>query len=63
MPRAEQLMLAAIPKMPPAMKNMLPGALPEVMAKIMPPMLPGVAVLVAPQMTAYLENEALQRRK
>jgi Fe-S oxidoreductase len=61
MPKAEQLMLAAIPKMPPAMKNMLPGALPEVMAKIMPPMLPGVAVLVAPQMTAYLEKEALKR--
>ena len=47
--------------MPPPMKNMLPGALPEVMAKIMPPMLPGVAVLVAPQMTAYLENEAIKR--
>jgi Fe-S oxidoreductase/FAD/FMN-containing dehydrogenase len=61
MPKAQELMLKAIPKMPPPMKNMLPGALPEVMAKIMPPMLPGVAVLVAPQMTAYLENEAIKR--
>ena len=56
-------MLAAIPKMPPAMKNMLPGALPEVMAKIMPPLLPGVAVIVAPQMTAYLEKQAITRGK
>jgi hypothetical protein len=42
---------------------MLPDALPEVMAKIMPPLLPGVAVLVAPQMTAYLEKQAITRGK
>ncbi|MFC2025257.1 hypothetical protein ACFLTG_02475 [Chloroflexota bacterium] len=47
MPRAQQLMQAAIPNMPPAMKNMLPG----------------VAPLVAPQMTAYLENEARKKEK
>jgi Fe-S oxidoreductase/FAD/FMN-containing dehydrogenase len=63
MPRAQQIMLAAIPKMPPAMKNMLPEALPEVMSAIMPPLLPGVALLVAPEMTAYLENQAKQKRK
>jgi hypothetical protein len=33
------------------------------MATIMPPLLPGVALLVAPQMTAYLEKEAVNRKK